>query len=83
MKIYNQPRKEWLDSGKCIFLIKGRTVEYNTFQSWKNNANKAFDPPADVVIKDHIDMRDECGRYITGWSPSQEDILAVDWYLVQ
>jgi len=76
-------RKGWNGKNMCIFLIEGRTVEYNTFQSWKNNANRAFAPPQDVVIADHIDMKAADGTYVTGWSPSQEDMLAEDWYIVE
>ncbi len=78
----------WLKNGKmvkraiwkdtCIFLIKGRTVEYNTFQNFKNNACQAFDPPQDVEIIDHIDAKHN-GKYITGVVLQQYDLLAEDW----
>ena len=66
-----------------IFLITGRTVDYNTFYSWKNNACQAFDPPQDVVIRDHIDMKMVDGTYLTGWTPSQDDLFADDWVIVE
>jgi hypothetical protein len=72
-------RKGWNGKDMCVFLIKGRTVEYNTFQSWKNNANKVYDPPYDIQIADHIDMKAAHGLYVTGWVASQTDILATDW----
>jgi len=67
----------WIST--CIFLIKGRTIEYNTFQNFENNACQAFKPPQDIIIKDHIDVKNAQGEYITGWIPSQEDMLAEDW----
>ena len=76
-------RRGWHGRDMCIFLIKGRTVEYNMFQSWKNAANTAFDPPQDIVIQDHIDMKAADGTYVTGWSPSQEDMLSNDWFMVR
>ena len=80
MKIGKMVRRQsWSEKGMCIFLIKGRKIDYNTFQKFKNNACQAFDPPKDVVIKDHIDMKDANGEYVTGWTPSQEDMLAYDW----
>ena len=69
-------RAIWKDT--CIFLIKGRTVEYNTFQGFKNNACQAFDPPQDVEIMDHIDAKHN-GKYITGVVLQQYDLLAEDW----
>ena len=66
----------WEDS--CIFLIKGRTIEYNTFQKFKNNACQAFNPPEDIIIEDHIDGKYD-NKYITGIVLDQVDILAKDW----
>lgn len=74
-------RKTW--KNQCIFLIRGRTVDYNVFQSWENNANWAFKPPKDIEIRDHIDAKLEDGTYLTGWTPTQEDMLATDWEIVQ
>ena len=67
--------------GSCIFLIKGRTVEYNTLQKFKNNACQAFNPPRDVEIEDHIDGKIE-GKYITGVTLTQADLLAEDWEVI-
>ena len=78
LKIGCVARRNAWSEGDYIFLITGRTVDYNTFQSWQNNANQAFDPPHDVKIVDHIDAKVN-GRYITGWIPTCEDILAEDW----
>lgn len=75
-------RMSW-NLNQRIFLITGRTVDYNVFQSWENNANQAFDPPQDVVIRDHIDMKMVDGSYLTGWTPSQEDMFADDWVTVE
>jgi len=80
---FHVARKGWNDNNMRIFLIKGRTVEYNTFQSWKNNANAAFNPPEDVVLQDHIDMKAADGTYVTGWLASQADMLANDWVIVK
>lgn len=74
-------RHDW-NWAQTIFLIKGRTIEYNKFQSFKDNAGQAFNPPDDVVIRDHIDMKTVDGTYVMGWIPSQEDILATDWIIV-
>ena len=74
-------RMNW-NLNQRIFLIKGRSISYNTFQSFKNNAFQAFDPPEDVVIRDRIDMKAVDGTYITGWLPSGEDIFAEDWLTV-
>ena len=72
-------RTGWNGRGMCIFLIRGRSIEYNTFMSFKNNATQAFDPPKDVIIRDHIDMKAADGTYVTGWAPSSVDVLAEDW----
>lgn len=69
-------RAIWKDT--CIFLIKGRTVEYNTFQNFKNNACQVFDPPQDIEITDHIDAKHN-GKYVTGVVLQQYDLLAEDW----
>lgn len=74
-------RATWAPSEQ-IFLITGRTVEGDTFRSWKNNANKAFPRSKIVVIEDHIDKKMPGDRYITGWLPTLEDLLSNDWYVV-
>ena len=76
-------RQGWKGEDMCIFLIKGRIIDYNTFQSWKNAANRAFDPPVDIKIADHIDMKAADGTYVTGWLASQTDMLAEDWFIVR
>lgn len=74
-------RTGWNGKDMCIFLIRGRRIEYNQFMSFKNNACQAFDPPKDVVIVDHIDFKAADGTYVTGWTPSNIDILNNDWEL--
>jgi hypothetical protein len=38
--------------------------------------------PSEVVINAHIDMRTADGSLTIGWAPSQVDMLAEDWTIL-
>lgn len=80
-KGYAVSRKGWNGKDMCIFYIKGRVVNGDVFQSWKNNANKLFSKNKRVVLAGHIDMKAAGGIYVTGWLASQTDMLADDWFI--
>ncbi len=74
-------RTGWKGVDMCIFMIEGERIEYNKFVSLGSNGCQAYDPPKDIVVADHIDMKAADGTYVTGWNPSNADILSTDWEL--
>lgn len=68
-----------------IFLAGGRTVPASEvrdnliinpeFLKSKNSYALTLEP--------HIDMWTSKNTYATGWVATQEDILSIDWYLVE
>ena len=70
-------REAWYPRDACVFLTKGRTVRR---EDWVGSMPKGV--KGDVRICSHIDMKTADGRIVIGWSPSQIEMLADDWYKV-
>jgi len=79
---HHATRTGWNGKGMQIFFIEGRTLDGDEFREWPNNANAAYKTEAEVVISPHIDLKAADGTYVTGWKPSNLDMLAADWQIV-
>lgn len=72
-------------SEKRIYATSGSVLDVDDLKP----ETKAFVRPFiagrsdQIEIKTHIDMIDNDGTIIIGWSPSQEDMFAEDWEVVQ
>lgn len=71
-------REGWNGNGMFIFLTKGREIPNDKERSFKH-----FEEQETVVLRDHIDMKDAQGGYVSGWLASQTDMLAEDWLIVE
>ena len=86
---YRLARKGWNGKKMCIFLTKGSDVEYKNLKEHNQNAlvcARSEDIKNEdqlVHISDHIDMIAADGSITIGWQPSQVDMLAEDWEIVQ
>ena len=73
-------RAGWNGEGMFLVLQNGSTVEgYNM----RNEPARYYYGRKDVKINPHIDMKAADDTYVVGWSPSQTDMLADDWYIVE
>lgn len=70
-------RSGWNGEGMFLFLTKGRTIPNDKERSFKH-----FEDQDTVTLRDHIDMRDAQGQYVSGWLASQTDMLSDDWVVV-
>lgn len=75
-------REGWNEMGMFLVLTPGSEIAAENMkvkavrdQYMDNHQAKT------VKIAPHIDMRAADGAYITGWMPSQADMLANDWML--
>lgn len=66
-------RAGWNGKKMFLFMTKGRKVSNDQQLSF------AFFNTPEVVLKDHIDMCNAKGEYVSGWLASQGDMLAEDW----
>ena len=71
-------RSQWSDMGHVfIFLVPGSTFKVN-----RPPLLRIYDEGTEIQYLGHIDMRDSYGR-ISPWQPTQDDMLANDWSLVE
>jgi hypothetical protein len=80
---YKVAREGWNGKGMFIYLVKGQTVEPRELRN-EADEHVGSELPHDTEIKinSHIDMKAADGSIVVGWSPSQTDLLAEDWQLV-
>lgn len=69
----------WNGKGMWLILVPGRVVENLEPNSFY--LKSGFEAP--VTIRPHIDMKAADGSMTIGWAPTQPDMLAEDWQLVE
>lgn len=78
-------RKGWNGQGMWLYLSSGSKVFYTDLKEETKKGlrgNRCVDGNGFATINSHIDMSAADGSVVIGWSPSQTDILAEDWYIV-
>lgn len=75
-------RKGWNGKDMYIYLVQPSRVAK---QSLRNEAATACSSITTELIDicGHIDMKTADNSIVVGWSPSQTDMLAADWYEVE
>lgn len=77
-------RMGWLDADTFVYQVNGSRVFYEQLRNEaathlqahdKNNSGKI------AHIKSHIDMIRSDGAINVGWTPTQEDMFAEDWFI--
>jgi hypothetical protein len=69
-------RKGWSGKNMFIFLVNG-----STFNVSRPPLNRVFSEGTEIIYQPHIDMCTADGR-IVPWLPSQSDLLASDWEVI-
>lgn len=64
------------DYVRWLFFAPGRTVPNDGNRSFSQFAN------GDITLQGHIDGRGPDNTYVTGWTPTQADMIATDWIIV-
>ena len=85
-------RKDWVYEGKFIFLRPADKIDLetvvNVVQSLPQKVKDYYAQDLDfdfiegegkVKFTSYLCLKDENGRIVNGWTPSQEDLLSDDW----
>ena len=77
-------RHGWNGRGMYVYLTEGRGIPTDEWVARmpSQEITEAEKKMGCVIIKPHLDMMNAQGERIIGWSASQTDMLAVDWYVV-
>ncbi len=70
-------RTGWNGKNMFLFMVPGSKFIVN-----REPLLSLMGEGTEVIYRPHIDMVDDVGT-VTPWSPSQTDILANDWQLVE
>jgi len=69
-------RRGWNGKDMFIFYTEGRTIPNDKARSFAHFKGD------NVTLGGHIDMKDAMGVYVSGWTPSQADMMANDWQVI-
>ena len=83
-------RKDWVGENKFVFLRPSDSIGLETVvklikslpQKVKDYYASDFDfeeGEGEVEFTPYLCLKDENGRVVNGWTPSQEDLLTDDW----
>lgn len=77
-------REEW--SGETFLFLTPENLEEYIYTSNLPESVVSYFESIDLEIVDHnsyICMKNADDKIISGWVPSQEDMLAIDWFIVE
>ncbi|GAB7057367.1 hypothetical protein JCM16163A_41160 [Paenibacillus sp. YK5] len=78
-------REGWNGNGMFIYYVEGTKVKSSQLRGAALDhvgyLGEGDDP--EVVINGHIDMKCADGSITVGWNPSQTDMQAEDWEMVE
>lgn len=73
-------RSGWNGKGMFIYLQEGSEVNGTLMRT---DAVRKYYGDYNVVVNPHIDMKAADDTLVIGWTPSQTDMLAEDWEIVE
>lgn len=78
-------RKGWNGKEMYVYLTEGRGIPTDKWLSRmpSQKLTEVEKERGNVIIKPHLDMMNAQGERIIGWSATQSDMLAIDWYVVE
>ena len=78
-------RHGWNGKGMYVYLTEGRGIPTDEWVARmpSQELTEAEKKLGCVIVKPHLDMMNAQCERIIGWSPSQTDMLAEDWYVVE
>ena len=77
-------RHGWNGKGMYVYLTEGCGIPTDKWVARlpSQELTEAEKKLRCVIVKPHLDMMNAQGERIIGWSASQMDMLAFDWYVV-
>ena len=78
-------REGWNGKNMYVYMTKGRTIPTYVWEVRmpSQELTEVEKERGDVIINAHLDMMNAQGTRIIGWSATQSDMLADDWYVVE
>lgn len=77
-------RTGWLDIDTFVYMVNASEFKY---ENLRNEAAKHLDSDnimnrgKTITVKPHIDMVRSDGAINVGWTPTQADLFAEDWFI--
>ena len=77
-------RMGWNGKGMYIYMTMGRLIPSDKWVARmpSQELTEAERKRGHVIVNPHLDMMNAQGERIIGWSATQTDMLADDWYVV-
>ena len=77
-------RLGWNGKGMYVYLTEGRSIPTDEWVARipSQELTEAEKKLGCVIVKPHLDMKTAQNTRIIGWSATQTDMLAEDWYVV-
>lgn len=77
-------REGWNGKGMYVYMTKGRLMPADEWVTRmpSQELTEVEKEKGNVNIMPHLDMKSAQDTRIIGWSASQTDMLAFDWYVV-
>ena len=78
-------RLGWNGKNMYVYMTEGRTIPLDkwTAKMPSQELTEVEKERGYVIVKPHLDMMNAQGERIIGWSASQTDMLADDWYVIK
>ena len=78
-------RKGWNGKNMYVYMTEGRTISMGIWgvRMPSQELTEVEKERGYVIINAHLDMMNAQGTRIIGWSATQTDMLADDWYVVE
>ena len=77
-------RHGWNGKNMYVYLTEGRSIPTDEWVARlpSQELTEAEKKLGYVIVKPHLDMMNAQSERIIGWSASQTDMIAEDWYVV-
>ena len=78
-------RRGWNGKNMYVYIKPGRLILLEKWQAMMPSEEPTEEEKKKgyVVVLPHLDMMNAQGERIIGWSATQSDMLADDWYVVK
>ena len=78
-------RHGWYGTGMYVYMTNAHTVATYAWMEKMPSQKLTEQEKKDggVLIESHLDMMTARGTRIIGWTPTNADILSIDWYVLK
>ena len=78
-------RHGWFGTGMYVYMTNAHTVAAESWVEKMPSQKLTEEEKRDggVLIESHLDMMTARGARVIGWTPTNADILSIDWYVLK